>query len=351
MAFLMLLLGLFMLSKQEPIRLNRAIYHWKSSFTRTNYETDETKFLRQHQIQKIYIKMLDVDYSEAGLIIPVSKTNLNFQINPKEDSIEYVPVVYISNKVFQFMPTQEIEAYAKLFLEHTLRIETYTQMSVKEIQIDCDWTEGSKEKYFLLLQKMRYWMPNLLYSSTLRLYPYKYRSKLGIPPVNRVMLMLYNMENAKKIEVQNSLFDPNLAAKYMKDKKYPLPMDFAIPAFSWSLVFRHGQFLRVFSNNILDELERSKNSYVEHNGYQLRRLRYNRYIVESPPSFFNDFDLRAGDIIKIESCGGDELKQATNLIARMKPKPNSTIAIFDFDMDDLNKISHEDIEAAFTPLF
>jgi len=348
----MLLLGLILLGKQKPTPFHRAIYHWKSSFARSTYDLEENKFFEAHGIRKMYLKMLDVDYSEAGLIIPVGKTRIDYYISPEEDSLEYVPVVYISNRVFQYMPTQDIDYYAKLFLEHTLRIETYTNRAVREVQIDCDWTEGTKDKYFLLLQRMRYWMPNLKYSVTLRLYPFKYRTKLGVPPANRVMLMMYNLENAKKMELNNSLFDPNLAAKYVTKTPYPLPMDFAIPAFSWSLLFRHGQFLRVFSDNILEALESEKARYVgvKEGELKYRKLGYNKYLIEETPDFYNDYDLRAGDILKIESCGADELKQASALITRFHPRKDATIAIFDFDLNELNKITYEDLEAAYTPL-
>jgi hypothetical protein len=62
----------------------------------------------------------------------------------------------------------------------------------------------------------------------------------------------------------------------------------------------------------------------------------------------NDYHLQAGDVLKVESCGQKELVQANSLLRLLPITEQSTIAIFDLDMKELNKISHEKMEAAFT---
>ncbi|MBK7469002.1 MAG: hypothetical protein IPJ43_20660 [Saprospiraceae bacterium] len=44
-------------------------------------------------------------------------------------------------------------------------------------------------------------------SATLRLYPYKYTDNMGVPPVDKVMLMCYNLLNPLENLKQNSILD------------------------------------------------------------------------------------------------------------------------------------------------
>ncbi|MGG2305049.1 hypothetical protein ACE4Z6_26875, partial [Salmonella enterica] len=92
-------------------------------------------------------------------------------------------------------------------------------------QIDCDWTLGTKEKYFSLLKRIKERMA-LPLSCTIRLHQVKYQAKTGVPPVDRGMLMYYNMGHVEGATETNSIYDPANADKYVSYvKDYPLPLD------------------------------------------------------------------------------------------------------------------------------
>ncbi len=346
-SFLILLYCFYQMNHPQKVQVQKAVYNWKTNFSRsTYYNAYEDSFLTSHQIKKMYVKMLDIDYSEAAGIFPVSKTEINYWVEPNTDSLNYVPVVYITNKVLQHLKEEDMDYYAKRILSFALRIETYTKRPTQEIQIDCDWTKTTKETYFNLLLCIQKWAPQFQYSVTLRLYPFKYREELGIPPVDRVMLMVYNIDNAKKFKSANSIFNVNEAAKYLARKDYPLPMDFALPTFSWTLVFRNQQFLKVISENIIPEIIAPR--YVgDVAKIQLQKLEENVYLVKEATSGYQENALRAGDIIKVESCGEKELLEARLLISRFAINTKTTIALFDLDQTDLEKIPYEKIEAAY----
>jgi hypothetical protein len=346
-SFLLLLLGLFWMGQNKPVQAVKAVYHWKTAFDESWESGARDSFLEEHSIRKVYVKMLDVDYSEAAGIFPASKTNMPYSFSHIFDSVTFVPVIYISNSVMKNMKLDQIEFFSKQFLVHALRIETYTKKKVSEIQVDCDWTEGTKETYFQILKTMKKWAPQMQFSVTLRLYPYKYREELGIPPADRVMLMVYNINNAKKFSNKNSIFDAHEASKYLKRKSYPLPMDIALPVFSWSLIFRNQQFLKVFSSSIIPTIYKRE---IEDESKEscLKKLTNKMYLVQQKPNGYDEFDLRAGDIIKIESCGEMELKEASLITYGLPINESSTIALFDLDMNDLNQISYDQIENAFT---
>jgi hypothetical protein len=346
-SFVLLLLGLYLLRPQQQVVAQKGIYFWKTNFYKSTDQNDENTFLDRHQIKKVYIKMIDVDYNEAAGIFPASKTDINYYADAATDSCQYIPVIYISNEVLKHLNKDNAEIFANKFISHALRIYTYTKVLPSEIQIDCDWTKGTKEAYFNLLLAMKKIAPQFTYSVTLRLYPYKYSDELGVPPVNRVMLMLYNMENAKNFNNENSLFNANEARKYLKRKAYPLPMDVALPVFSWTLVFRNQRFLNVYTDNIVPKI--SLQEYNEEPQFTLASIAQNKYLVEKATrSVYNNYDLKVGDILKVESCGENELKQAKMLLNYLPLTEQSTIALFDLDLNELNKLSHEQIEAAYT---
>ena len=343
LSFLAVLGSLWMLRPSKQVFAQKAVYHWKSSYHKSSYPSSIDSFLLNQSIQKMYIKMLDVDYSLAAGVFPASKTQFYYYAEKGADSLNYIPVVYITNEVLKHITPANVTDYAEKFLAHALRIQTYTQRWPKEIQLDCDWTKATRHAYFSLIENMRKLAPQFSYSATLRLYPYKYYQELGVPPVNRVMLMLYNLENAKQLKSRNSLFSLHEAQKYLKRNSYPLPMDVALPIFSWTLIFRNGMFLRVLSDNIVSNILAETGDAAP-----LEKLAENTYLVKESMRSYNDYHLQAGDVLKVESCGQTELVQANSLLRLLPLTEQSTIAIFDLDMKELNKISHEKMEAAFT---
>ncbi len=344
LAFLLMLFALFQMGRHKSTSMQRAAYHWKTIFERNSYGNEERdSFLDQHQIKKLYVKMLDVDYNLAYGIYPVSETLIEYYRGDMPDSITYIPVVYITNAVLKNLGDDQITYYAQLFLRKALRIQSYTQKEVKEIQIDCDWTETTKDKYFKLLRAMKKLLPRHVFSATIRLYPYKYHEKLGVPPVDKGMLMLYNISNAANPHQLNAIFDYNEASKYISRwNKYPLPLDYAVPAFSWTILYRYRQFNRIFSGDLVQTnlLETNKLQALGNNTFKVK---------ESFEAYVNrqSIYLHAGDVLKVESAGALEMQQAASLAKRAGMNPQSTLAIFDLDMNELSKISSHDIEKIF----
>ena len=67
----------------------------------------------------------------------------------------------------------------------------------KEIQLDCDWNSSTQKKYFNLIEEMKLYptWENIVWSATIRLHQLKYPKQTGVPPVNKGVLMFYNMGN------------------------------------------------------------------------------------------------------------------------------------------------------------
>ena len=161
-------------------------------------------------------------------------------------------------------------------------------------------------------------------------------------------LTVESLDNARNFKQANSIFNVNLAAKYLAVKDYPLPMDYALPVFSWTLVYRNNRFLKVFSSDIITEIS-TTNSPGYPDSTLLQMLEPNVYLVKVPNRYYDAYNLKAGDILKVEACREKELSEASMLIGKLPFDTKTTIALFDLDPTDLEKISHEKIEAAYAP--
>jgi len=210
----------------------------------------------------------------------------------------------------------------------------------KEIQFDCDWTIKTKGKYFYFLKEVKSLLPNnILLSATIRLHQYKYPGKTGVPPVNRGMLMVYNISDPKQYAQPNSIFDKNKAAAYFtSDIKYPLPLDIVLPAWSWSLVFRDHQFYQV--ENELTENDLKAVSF-------LRATGNHRYIV-TQDTVYQDLFLRIGDEIKAESIDVTALKAATELSRNAVNTDSFTVSLFELSEKEFQQYNHETINEVYT---
>src|SRR5690606_5738679 len=79
-------------------------------------------------------------------------------------------------------------------------------------------------------------------SVTIRLHQVKYLAAAGIPPADKGLLMVYNIDNLRNVKVENSILNTQSAKSYLeKVGAYPLPLDVALPIFQWTLLFEAEQ--------------------------------------------------------------------------------------------------------------
>ena len=204
----------------------------------------------------------------------------------------------------------------------------------REIQIDCDWTASTKEKYFALLKYLKT-LTGKTISCTLRMYPYKYPDVMGVPPVDKATLMCYNLNNPLENENKNSILDVDEIQKYLNTKKvYPLHLDIVLPLNSWMLCFQNNQFVGMLHNQ--DDI----NLIAE----PIKPLWYR----VTKDTIISNIFIRVGDKIKYEDVSEDQLKK---VIALLKTKLNlgatTTISFFHLDKTSLKKYSNETVDSLY----
>lgn len=317
--------------KQHPEKINRSIYYWKNSIW--YLQDEERNFLHDHHMQTMYVKYFEVYYDENMGAVPSAKTYLSLYDN---DSISIVPVVYIRNEIFKNMHDSEYQTLANniVFLIDKYSRERFSSRKVEsEIQIDCDWTLNTKEKYFTLLKLIKQEAKRKL-SCTLRLYPYKYDQQMGVPPVDQAVLMCYNLMNPLEHKNKNSILDIDELKKYLnRDATYPLPLSVALPTFSWMQLYQLNQFKQLIHQHYSELMPVLKADKKEM-WYQVVR-----------DTVLEDVYLRQGDKIKAEAVSMEELTKAIELISdEIHSKEELNVILYHLDANQLKPYSHENVE-------
>ncbi|AMR33995.1 hypothetical protein A0256_22370 [Mucilaginibacter sp. PAMC 26640] len=219
--------------------INTSFYYWK-----TVYYTNKTeqKYFGALDCKKFYVRIMDVNYGDNG-IVPVSPVTFKTVL---PDSVQLIPVVFIVNDVLKNQTNKQLDDLARKIIYYVNgRIKPSGKTSYSELQLDCDWTRTTRDSYFYLLKRIRTdsGLKNKKLSATLRLHQLKNQKSSGIPPVDRVMLMCYNMGNLRKYGHQNSILEQSELEKYAGNNlsEYPMPIDIGLPIFSWAVVFRQRQ--------------------------------------------------------------------------------------------------------------
>jgi hypothetical protein len=192
--------------------------------------------------------------------------------------------------------------------------------NIDEIQIDCDWTERTREKYFGFLKSLKQRYPDKLISATIRLYPYKYYEKMGVPPVDKGLLMCYNLTDIKSPDNYNSIFKIGDLKQYLGIKKYPLPLDVALPVFGWYAWFSDGKFKGIIYPDENDSVTADKRFFKQAGS---------NYLLIGDTIINNNY-LREGDLLRLEYPDQDELAEAAKMLHDKLPQ-TKRITLFYWD--------------------
>jgi len=321
-----LLLFLYCSHNPSPnhIQQTRAVYYWK---TRVNWSTHESGIVRSLGIGKIYVRMFDIIWDDTKQIVRPDMPVEQIELLP--DDITIVPVVYITLEALRHMADTGLSAHASgiittvMSLMHPATNQSINgiQQSYSELQIDCDWTVSTRDRYFTLLQKIKQQNSGCIVSSTIRLHQIKYAVSTGIPPVDRGMLMVYNMGHPKYSSVANSIFDFDLVESYTQTlATYPLPLDRALPMFSWAVLYKQGKYKRLI-RNIDDAVIKANDHFKKTGKHRYRAIR---------ACSIGDATLERGDELRIDKVNDNELMSACKLLNKRLHSSTSTMSIFSF---------------------
>ena len=334
---------LFVVSCSQERKTDRGFHYWKSDFVTNNIERETISNL---QVKKIYVKFFDVTWNnrvqrpEPAAKIRFDSTSLR---GLKQAGTEIIPVVLITNETFEQIIPESINSLGdriSFLLKGLLEDNLIT--TTKEIQIDCDWTESTKDKYFELLKylKLLPLFSNKQLSVVIPLYQCKNSGKVGIPPCNRGMLMCYNMGNLTNPETNNSIIDASELRKYADNlNSYPLPLDIALPIFEWAVLFRNNMY-----SGVLQNLPDS----VLHNA-SLFKASTTRFESLSD-TIVSGHEFKKGDMIRFEESRYDEILKTAGTISPQLITPSFTVSLYHLDSVSLSKFKKEELETIYNSL-
>jgi len=312
--------------------VERAFYYWKSD---GSFDADTRKNLNNTKVTKLYVKYFEVDYSETMGNFPYDKTNIDRYSVDNFIDLKIVPTVFIKNEIFQFNQFKDLDRLADniVFLVDKYNKEKLEKVTIEnEIQIDCDWTKSTKDKYFYLLKKIKELSKREI-SCTLRLYPYKYSNIMGVPPVDKATLMCYNLIKPLTNKDKNSILDYDELKLYLDQKRtYPMHLDVALPVFYWTQLYHDNQFAGLIDLNTANIASFTK------------PIKPMWYEVTKDTTFgYSDY-YRIGDQMKCEEVSTETINKAIALIKKnVSLDKNTTITLFHIDYGTFNKYKNEEI--------
>jgi hypothetical protein len=293
LAFFAIIAVFFCCSNKDSKPTVSNFYYW-----RTTYKLcpSELAAVKQLQTQRIYYRAFDLKH-EYVWDSPITPTQVfKWQQEPLA-GIEYVPVVFIDNTLIKSLyvrqqqhvaadsaaasvdtgsivhvigdasaptstpSTDFVETAEASAIDETTRvlsdtdfaelagkivalckqINAYKNLPCNEIQVDCDWSVSTSKRFFLLIEEMK--KHGVKITSTLRLWQYKDPTTAGVPPVDEVTLMCYNMGDVDELAVQNSIINFKDVKAYLKPQSsYSKKVKIALPIFHWYSVFRDDEF-------------------------------------------------------------------------------------------------------------
>lgn len=339
-----LMVPLFLAACRQPVpskAVSRAFYYWKSTM---NFTATETAALEKLQVKKLYVKFFDVVWDATRQQpSPVAKLQLTPGASTWLSShpIEIVPTVFITNECMQQVRSSQLHELAANIHELIASVAQLLSQTntIPEIQLDCDWTATTKDNYFSLLDQLKAlpFFQQKQVSATIRLYQCKYKLKTGIPPVNRGLLMCYNMGNLKNLETNNSILEAAELEKYIGNlHEYPLPLDVALPLFDWKVLYRQRSYAGLIQQLPDSVLQQSGVAQQSHNMFTITR-----------DTTLNDYAFKKGDVIRQEDANFAEIIKTTRLLRSKLVTPAITVALYHLDSLTLHKYSTNELEEIF----
>lgn len=353
--FLFILLALTQCAEEErEISTERAFYYWQ---TILNFDSTANALADKLELETLYIRYFDIDYSpgyKSG--IPVGVLDFNRQNKVEKEGRNIIPTIFITNQTFKYLDKKGIatlvENTNKKLLQTSCSLKNnsgycyeipkswkafdeefgnYFAKSIQEIQIDCDWTASTKDKFFYFLELLKPKLNGRTLSCTVRLHQYKDRKLMGIPPVDRGLLMCYNVADVRNYKTPNSILQSKVVKQYLKGDTYPIKLDIGLPMFSWGAWFSGKEFKGILSGwNELDAQNETIYTKKEGNYYQVKI-----------DTLIGKNYLREGDILRWDNSSEQEMKETIKLLYDKLDLAAVRITFFDWENQKIKR--HENI--------
>lgn len=304
-------------------RVDRALAFARSTVV---YDSLERQALLQLKTRKLYLRFYQVIWDQArNRPDPIDKLNITPTAleQLKKDSIQIIPSVLLTNDCLKKISPQAVDELGER-INYLLAgmLNYYGLDSVGEVQIDCNWTAETREKYFALLQYLKplpLFINNRL-TATLQLHHVRQSEALGVPPVNRGMLYCgldfpTSASNALLIPDTATLKEYRPAIEH-----YALPLDITLRLADEKLWYREKQLSGVVSN-MPDAVFTLRDCFRFEDGQQ----------VVLKDTLMYGWELKTGDRIRSVKPLYQNLREALRILSPALSSPSITINLLPLD--------------------
>lgn len=310
-----------------------AVYYWLTSL---NLDSAERDFLKQQHIKKFYLRLFDVVMRDGK---PMPNATLKV-VDSLPDDLSLIPTIFITENCLK----ADISNLPELLVKRVLQMcETNDLPTPHEIQIDCDWTRKSQDKYFQFLEQLRQLLAQrqMKLSATIRLH----QMAMQAPPVDYGVLMVYNTGDVSKLNGHNPILDYRDVKPYLKHaSKYPLPLCAAYPIFAWQLLYDS----KGFKGYLHDENLNDSSLYLP--------ISDNTWLVIAArdlPSLSDDASQETwvlpGDTVRVWRPTAHQVLQVSRALDAQRPGINQQVVLYSLDNKNIKHYTQKDYETIYHP--
>ena len=309
--------------------MQRSFYYWKTVF---QLSQKEHQTLTDLSIKKLYVKFFDIDWDgEKQSAQPVAKSIFS-QAPPA--NIAITPVVFITQEPFQYLDKSRLDSLAinTASLLSSIAVTNHLTLT-NEVQLDCDWTTTTRNKYFYLINKLKQqpFFQGKIVSATIRLHQARFASESGIPPVDKGLLMCYNMGNLRLPQTKNSIIDDGELKKYISHiDRYGLPLDVALPVFDWWVLFDGNRYKGLVRDFKAGEGFKGK-----------ERIQFDR------DTTINGFAFKAGQWLRHEASDEAVIGKCARIISDKLNEKELTVILYHLDENNITKFNGHALQSFF----
>lgn len=288
--------------EQRPASGERAMYWWRATY---DPDSAEQAFMGEHHIGRLYVRYFDVALNDKQQPMPVGTCQLR---GSRPEGVDIVPTVFIMDNCLWADTTLLAQHIVERVRQMTA---THDMGPIGEIQVDCDYTKRSQQRYYDLLQRMHTLLYNegIRLSATIRLH----QLSMAPPPVDEGVLMVYNTGDVKQLNGRNPILDIRDVKPYLRYLKgYRLPLTAAYPLFEWRVLFHNNEF---------------------------RHIAYNE----------TDAQCRLqGDTLLRWQCTTDDILSVKGAVGRARHDIHKQVTLYHLDRELIKKHTKEDYEKIFS---
>lgn len=321
------------------------MYFWKVN---QKIDADDVIFLVNNDIQNYYVRFFDVGWNSSLGAVPLGALHQTSKIKEKgkfkiladslihQKNIKIVPVVFIKNEVMKNIKKDDVNKLIKNIhakINEIWGVE-FPHFNCNEIQIDCDWSKTTKENYFYFLEEFKKKTAVEKLTATIRLHQIKYPKITGVPPVDKGILMYYNMGKIKETTETNSILNNEIGKQYISEKsKYPLRLDLALPVYSWSVWFREGEYK--------DLLYSLNDTNIDNCDFLEKKEKKPEHYVCVADTVVGENYFRNGDVFRLERQTVEEINKAKEICLPLFGSKNIEIILFDYSPENTQLLTED----------